>query len=257
MWGVLCQRGSFTTAFRNILSWKTRFGKPLAPTTLFGMMTALLVAAGLADVSPPPWEKRRAKRVIDKLLATHVRRQAPPFTPKLVRRVFRNTTVDMDVRRAVVFAWLLGLRAGTVRMIRVQDVQPAGKKHLRIRLVAFKGSDLGTGNVVTFVKNEGLMTRLWTPVSRSLRENDPESPLFNVSPGKIVAALKKEMPTATGHSLRRGAAMTLARCGVSLLKISRFLNHKSVETTKIYIDPFPKQREVRAILSLRRKLATL
>ena len=249
MWRTLVREGSFAKAFADLLLWKTRLGEPLAPTTLFGYTTALFVASDLVGLSPPAWEKRRAKRVIDKRLATHTRKQAFPIKIGALKALLRDTRVHIEVRRAALLAWLLGLRAGLVNTILVRHVVPAGSSHFRFRIVGRKGHDLGTQNVAVFLRRRGLASSLWGFLGRASRRN-PDEPLLAVSAARLVRALRLHCPTASGHSLRRGAAQHLARAGASMNQIRLFLGHKFLSTTRVYVDTWPRQREVKKAMSV-------
>ena len=240
----------------NVLKAKNRDGATAAPTTRFGLLTALGVAARAWDLPLCPFAFRRAKRALKKELALFIRKQARPLKRKLLRKILRHPETQPIVRKSLALIWVLALRVGNLGKITNADVHFLKVDEVpfaRVRLRGLKGWDLGMSNCIRFVPLVGLAAVHRHDV-RCASSRPPTAPFLDVSPSAIVKRLKAFDPQHSGHSPRRGAATFLANRGLSKLKISEILMHKNVAMTRLYVDPAPRQREVHAQISASRLL---
>ena len=232
--------------------WRTKTGKPLAPTTMFGYLTAVKVASQLVpDRTIPALIFRRHIRRCKKALALHERKRAVPLKFRDLQQILSDTTIDPPTRRAILLCWGLALRLGNLVKILNKDIKLVGKDLVQIRVRGLKGADLGLSNKYRFLH----LTGIFAPLRRLFEHAqtaDQNLPLLSVSRAQMVYAMKGYDQTLTAHSVRRGAAQHLANKGLSMRRIQQVLDHKSLEMTEIYVNPSARQPHVlRALSSVR------
>ena len=172
-----------------------RTGRPTKPTTKFGELTALKVAAGLAGVTLDKLVFRRALRRVKKQLALHVRKKAPPLPFPILKKLMGKKKIPRETRLGILFAWALGLRLGTLRKIRCGHlVFLKNQTVCRVRVVAWKGHDLEEENLYKFFPLTGLFRQL-RPFLVRRASCHPRLLVFDRSvPRRAFRALKAESP---------------------------------------------------------------
>lgn len=234
--------------------WRTKSGHLLRPTTRISILSAL--TRGFEEVTGSPAPIKKEFRLAKRDLLRHIRRQAVPLTKEHLRRVLRDTSTSMSTRRAILFCWLLALRAGDLRHIQRKDVvnRPELLTHLHndaiIRMRGVKGSRPGARGYYRILPLVGLASQLKRII---LRQTPTSGLVFETTRTQIVRALKKIDPQYSAHSIRRGAATFLATAGVSTRHIRDHLGHQTTDSTRIYIAPNPNQKD----LKRRAAMATL
>lgn len=234
--------------------WRTKAGKPLAPTTRENMLSALcsgfFTITGRALNTPTV---RAERRINKKALAEHVRRQAVPATKREIERLLRNPAVQPKVRNALRFMWGLALRAADLLHICGRDVLNKSRLMLDgaavIRMRGVKGISPGSRGYHRYLPLSGLTAVLATV----LAEARLDKPIFPTSRSQIVLALRKVNPKLSAHSVRRGSATHLANEGASMKQIRDHLGHQRLTSTRLYIQPTAFQRDA----CRRRKVAEL
>lgn len=234
----------------DVWRWKTKAGKQLAPTTMFGYFTAIKVASNVINIVIPTLPYKRHLRSCKKDLALHERKRAIPLEFADLKEILSDLTIEPEVRHAILFCWGLALRLGNLTKILNRDIQVMSDTLVRIRVRGLKGSDLGLSNKYRWVETRGLFVPLMYRFRQAaLRE--PDSPFLSISRARMVYALKNFDNDLSAHSVRRGAAQHLANKGFSMAKIQALLDHKSIAMTEIYIDPTRQQPHVgRALRNL-------
>ena len=234
-------------------SWRTKLNKPMAPTTMFGYLTAVKVASTVINQSVPAPVFRRHIRRCKKLLALHIRKRAVPLEFAALKDIISGYWSEPVVRHAILLCWGLALRLGNLTKILNKDITVISDTLVRIRVRGFKGSDLGLSNKYRWVQTQGIFAPLMYRF-RQASQKDPDEVFLPVSRSRMVYALKDYDDELSAHSVRRGAAQHLADKGHSMAEIQQLLDHKSLEMTEIYIDPTVAQPHVRRAL---RTLAAL
>lgn len=235
-------------------SWKTRCGKPLAPTTRSNMLSALCSGfLALTGRKLDTATARAERKLIKKALAEHVRKQAVPATLREIRRVLLDAAVPIRVRSAIRFMWVLGLRAVDLTKILGKDVLNRSRLSLDgaavVRMRGVKGVNPGSRGYYRFVPLCGLAA----PLRKIFLDTPRSKLLFAASRAEIVRALRRVNPRLSAHSPRRGAATALANAGASTREVRDHLGHTKLASTRLYIAPSPVQRDARR----RIKVATL
>lgn len=207
---------------------------------------------------------KKAVRELRRQIASHIVRHAPPLTKTNFRAVMGDTRSPPTVRAAVALAFLLGLRFSDVLRAEALDIHgftaqgrpsttPTAKT-LRIRIRGAKNLQEGRRGHWKWLPCSGA-GRLARDVLARLAAKFPTGSLFReVSRYAFLRALRRHQRDATLHSPRRGAATALADEGVSMNKVRVFLGHVSADTTRLYVEPRPAQRESQTALSAARLL---
>ena len=247
---VLCQSSSPLEVLDDLWKWKTKTGNQMAPTTLFGYITAVKVAANVLDLVIPHLAFKRHIRRCKKALALHDRKRAFLLSFADLTEIVGDLTVAPEVRMALLLCWGLALRLGCLENILNRDIMVISRDLVRIRVRGFKGADLGLSNKYRWVRTRGVFAPLLYRFQHASLK-DPNSPFLPVSRSRMVYALKNFDKRLSAHSVRRGAAQHLANKGFSMKKIPLLLDHKSIAMTEIYIDPTRQQPHVgRALRNL-------
>jgi integrase len=115
---------------------------------------------------------------------------------------------------------------------------------VRTRCRGMKGSELGKPSFYRFIRREGLATVMW-PTLLAAKWSCRRRPVFNPSSSAFLRALRRQDPRYTLHSVKRGCACHMANAGADMEDIRRHLGHKSVEMTRLYVQPRAAQKEIR------------
>lgn len=223
-------------------------GKPLAPTTLLTLSTALLTGvAYVTGQSPSSSRIKRAVRNFTEATKAHVRKQAIPASRAEVEAAVRDHRTDRVTSLAITATWALGCRVEDIHRLQFKDMTAFSLRRkndvIRVRCRAFKGQKPGLLGYWRYIPLTNFTKPLIQFVLQGLRHQSQylfPLPMYR----KILLALKRVNPTLTGHSLRRGIATLLACNGWSEKRIQAFLGHQSIETTRQYIQPHPTQANV-------------
>ena len=182
------------------------------------------------------------------------RRQAAAILPDQVRKVIDSCDRSVDgVRdRAMISLWYAaGLRRSDVASLTSGCIGWHDRGAI-ITIPRSKGDQKGLGQSVPLLDGEiTTWLREWQRIVDADSERRGLSvasrPLFvglrdgaRLSAGACVAIFQRRAKAVgvsgmVGHSLRAGLATNAARQGVGLLKISRMLRHKSMDTTRRYV----------------------
>lgn len=254
----MCERllvSSSEELLDELWTWRTKTGKSLAPTTMFGYLTAIKVASQLVpNRLIGGLVFRRHIRRCKKALALHERKRAIPLKFRDLQQILSDATINPATRRAILLCWGLALRLGNLEKIKNKDIKFIGKDLIRIRVRAMKGADLGLSNKYRFLHLSGIFAPLKRLFQQAL-DLDPDLPLLAISRQQMVYALKGYDKSLASHSVRRGAAQHLASKGISMSRIQQVLDHKTVLMTEIYINPCVRQPHVRRALASARCLS--
>jgi hypothetical protein len=233
-------------------TWKTKEGEPLAPTTQLTQFTALTVAAATLGRTLSAQDKfilKREKRRIEKLLAVYTPSRAYPLKLSLLRRMMEDAYPALKVHLHT--AWTMGLRLGTLAKIH----------HVRLHstcwqtpIAGWKGRDTKLQNVWKFAPLPSLTRQFFLTRAKQLLSSPSGTPIFNIAPATIIAFMKRYDRRLSGHSPRRGAAKHLSNHGTPIKEIRPFLTHQQETSTRLYVDPTPKQPEALEELRLSRLL---
>ena len=234
-----------------------RTGRQTKPTTKLGELTALKVAAGLAGVTLHKIKFKRAIRTVKKQLALHTRKRAWPLSLTDLKSIVKNIKYRYETRLAVLFAWALGLRLGTLLKIRCGHITLLNKRTVcRVKVVAWKGQDLGDENRYKFFPLTGLFRHLRQFLLKASLRHKRLLIFSRATPRRVFRILRDRNLLYSGHSVRRGAAQHLAEMGFSETKIQHFLLHKAISSTRVYIDPSLAQKKTQQELRMANKLLT-
>lgn len=225
--------------------WRTKAGKPLAPTSRMSIATAvshaLFVLTGLAP-STSPWKSEIRK--LKAKISHHIPRQAVPATRTDIKRAIAREPVPL-IRLALAFVWGLGLRAGHACRFQGRDlVNKTTLDHDKVAILrarGLKGMRPGKRGYFKYLPLAGMCSPLLPHLAGEFR---PKQRLLPVSRVQLVKALQRANPALTGHSPRVGSATRLANLGASHKVVRDFLGHESVQSTRMYVQPRAGQRDV-------------
>lgn len=240
------------TLASEIMTWtRRRDGMMLAPNTRLSMLTALL--AGFSVLSGAkfthPLTTRLERRLKAELLL-HVRKQAIPLTLAHFHALVRDFSLPLRAKHAVILAWSAGFRIGDLGKLEHRDVSWPEPHTVTLRCRGLKGQTPGSRSYWRHVPLIGaaslLLGFLSTPQA-------PQTKLFPIPSEalrrEVIAVLRRFDHRYSAHSVRRGVATALANQGISEFIIRDFLGHKDVSSTRLYIAPSPKQRNVRRMIA--------
>jgi site-specific recombinase XerD len=161
---------------------------------------------------------------------------APAIVVRLLASCDRRRTVGRRDYAILLLLSRLGLRAGEIAALRLEDVdwrsaellvRGKGDRHERLPLPA----DVGAA-IVSYLQRRGRQD------VRELfvRVNAPVGALRSSAVGAVVhdACVRAEINPVRPHRLRHTAATEMLRAGASLPEIAEVLRHHRLETTTIY-----------------------
>lgn len=222
----------------------------LAPTSMSNLLSCL--HQGVKTITGIDVDLTRAKRIVQKRLNVHVRKQAIPITRRQVFQAL-ELTPKLETRCRIALCWTLGLRSGDPDHLRVRDIRRLSQSAALLRMRGVKGAKPGAEGyyrVVPF-SGIGMILRKFLVIARE----KAQGLIFQHSTkNHVIQALKRVDPKLSGHSIRRGAATMLASCGASLDEIRIFLGHQSLESTRLYIEPDLEQKCLKKRLKLQSQL---
>lgn len=189
-----------------------------------------LMARDLASVVPtvPHWSVTSIARAI-----------APDQVRRLLRSVARDTTPGRRDYAILLLLARLGLRAGEIAGLQLEDIDwHGGRLHLRRK--GGRTMDLPLSAEVGRALAE--YVRDGRPCSADrhvfLRLRAPHRRGCRAIVGSVVRrALRRAgivAPTSGAHQFRHGLATALLQHGASLPEIAEVLGHRSVDSTKLY-----------------------
>lgn len=173
-------------------------------------------------------------------VAAATERLPPAVPPAVVARLLsgcdRRRTVGRRDYAILLLLSRLGLRAGEIAALRLEDVEwrtgellvrGKGDRHDRLPLPA----DVGAA-IVSYVRRRGRQE------VRELfvRVNAPHGALRSSAVGAVVhdACVRAGIEPIRSHRLRHTAATGMLRAGASLPEVAEVLRHHRLETTTIY-----------------------
>jgi len=232
-----------------LLSWRSRSGRPLAPTTLLNYASAIqsgiFVVSNLQMNNFPKW--RLLRQQLRKHRLRHVLKQATPMMLRQLRVLLTDIKTPLQIRLAVLTAWGTGMRISDLFHLEGRDVTLIGRA-LLLRLRGAKMTAPGGRGHWRWIPLTGIYGRLLNFFAgRSFLRHEK---VFDFPSRRILRALKRIDPKLSLHSVRRGVATTLANHGISMLRIRNFLGHSQLTSTRLYVQPTPTQREARQTLHL-------
>lgn len=187
-----------------------------------------VIAHDLGSVVPtvPQWSTTSIPRAIP-----------PDLVQRLLRAMERRTRLGRRDYAIVLLLARLGLRAGEVAGLALEDIDwPAGR--LRLRRKGGRTMDLplpaDVGHAIVAYLREGRPRRGDRHVF--LRARAPHCGLRTI--GSVVRRALRgtgiDAPTKGTHQFRHGLATDMLRRGASLLEIGAVLGHRSLNSTKQY-----------------------
>jgi site-specific recombinase XerD len=161
----------------------------------------------------------------------------PAAVIALLRSCDRRTTFGRRDFAVLILLARLGLRAGEVAALRLEDVdwragevfvRGKGPKHERLPLPTDVGQAIA--NWLRRGRPRCAVREVFTRV---------RAPHHGLSPGAISAIVRAAchraaMPEVNAHRLRHSAATELLRAGAGLTEVGQVLRHRSARTTAIY-----------------------
>lgn len=232
-------------------AWRTKRGTPLAASSRLSLVTALLAAGQAvlnATFSQKPFWKR-LMRTIKNALALHIPRQATPMPRHALISILRHVRTPIDT--CLRLMWLLGCRWADTQKLYGKDVLQLSPTAALLRMRGSKSQRAGKAAYHRVLSLRGLGAPLFNILTEAA--SHPEQKIIPTTYADIMRVLKAHNFTA--HSLRRGAATTLADAGVSMTLIGAHLGHDSIESTRLYVTPNLGQQDLRRKASVAQLLA--
>lgn len=156
--------------------------------------------------------------------------QAVPATLEEMKQVGTSTHLSMEEKALIELGWVTAARVDDLLRLEWRDVAEE-MTGVTLTFRRTKGDRFGLGTVLSVEISS------YHHLQQYLRSNrrSESAVVFEMSYARVVAALKTINASWSGHSLRRGALIHLARQGFALEDIQDLARHASVISTRRYV----------------------
>ena len=217
-----------------IIYWVQRLmseaDSPLRPSSALQYVSRAVAAMSRMGVVVDSQLLQDFKRGLKRLGALRPQHQAKPATSAQVAAVVGREDVDRDTKLAIVLGWCGAARVSDVVRLKCGDIA------FQSEFVAVNWAETKSDPFRLGVTTGLFLSECWTEVLREAISGRAAGALVvDTTYRRIVAALKKEDPELSGHSLRRGALAELLQEGLCLESLRQLSRHSSLDALARYL----------------------